>query len=43
MYSLMLKNIPYHIKGGLKRIPVIPAHSRTHLNRNLESTPPLGT
>ena len=40
MYSLMLKNIPYHIKGGLKRIPIMPAHSRIHLYRNLESTPP---
>ena len=32
----------YHIKGGLKRIvlPVMPAHPRTHLYRNLESTPP---
>ena len=25
-FNLMLRNIPYHIKGGLKRTPIMPAH-----------------
>ena len=32
-YNLMLKNIPYHIKGGLNRTPIMPAHPRTNLYR----------
>ena len=39
-YNLMLKNILYHIKGGLKRTPIMPAHPRTHLYRKY---PPPGT
>ena len=32
-YNLILKNIPYHIKGGLKRTPIMPAHPPTYLYR----------
>ena len=38
-YNLMLKNIPYHIKGGLKRTPIMPAHPRTHLYRKIPPPP----
>ena len=29
----MLKNLHYHMKGGLERTPIMPAHPRTHLFR----------
>ena len=30
-YNLMLKSLPYHIMAELKSIPIMPAHTRTHL------------
>ena len=30
---MLKKNIPYHMKRGLKRTPIMPAHPRTHLYR----------
>ena len=38
-FNWMLKNIPYHIKGELKRIPLMPAHPCALLYRKLPPSP----